>query len=279
MAYRLTWTDNNGADYPEDGFRVYRSATTIDPAALPAPIATLPPDTTQWDDTSPPSTAYYRVSAFKGAVEAVSDELVKGASGLGYASYTPVAGTWVESNSGTPDTSTYTGGKITVIHVGDKNLTRWNTDIPAGDFDVVFRAKPTLSDNTYIGMGFWAGTSAGTDQLIKSVGYLYGGKHANQWWRGSNNSFVSENVLASSIAFPSGSAEYWRITRSGTTITWYRSPDGLTWTLMDTEPEANFSGTVDRVGFLLNTFNVPSGVTNTVVLEGYDPTGPQPEAT
>ena len=281
MAFRLTWTNNNGPDFPEDGFKVYRDIAPMDPSALPAPLATLPADTTQWDDVSPLADAYYRVAAYKGATLAVSDELHAGVGGvgLGYASYTPVAGAWGESHVATPDTSTYVGGIITLQHVGDNNFSRWNIDVPAGDFDIVMRANLTLFDYTVIGMGFFAGTSSGADQLLKSLGYLFNGSYAHQWWRASNNSFVSENRI-SNVVFPSGGKiEYWRITRVGTTLTWFRSDDGLVWTQMSTEPEASFGGAVDRVGFMLNTYLVSSGVVNTVVLEGYDTTGPQPEAT
>jgi len=83
MAFRLTWTDNNGPDFQEDGFKVYRDVAPMNPSALPAPIATLPADTTQWDDVSPLASAYYRVSAFKGAVEAVSDEISMSSGGGG----------------------------------------------------------------------------------------------------------------------------------------------------------------------------------------------------
>jgi hypothetical protein len=213
-------------------------------------------------------------------IDAISGGGGGGGVGLGYASYTPVSGVWTESNSWTPDISDYSGGQITVQHISNQWLTRWNTSVPsAGDFDVVFRADLTLVDDTYIGMGFWAGTSLGTDQWLKSVGYLFGGSYAQQWWRASNDSFTSQGRIEDVTFPPPGKIEYWRITRIGTTLTWYRSDDGLTWTQMSTESESVFGGAVDRVGFLLNTNAVNAGVINRVVLQGYDPTGPQPEAT
>ena len=74
MAIRLTWDDNN-AD--EDGHRVYRDTGPMDTESLPEPLAELNADVTQYDDTDvvPGTTYYYRVSAVRSAVEAVSDEV------------------------------------------------------------------------------------------------------------------------------------------------------------------------------------------------------------
>lgn len=74
MSIRLTWEDINPG---EDGFRVYRSTATMDPQALPAPIATLAPDVFEFEDitVSEETEYFYRVSAFKGALEAVSGEV------------------------------------------------------------------------------------------------------------------------------------------------------------------------------------------------------------
>ena len=78
MVVRLTWTDNNGPEFPEDGHRIYRTITPIDLLALPAPLADLPPDTVTWDDTAPLPSAYYTVSAYKGSVEKFSTEILVG---------------------------------------------------------------------------------------------------------------------------------------------------------------------------------------------------------
>ena len=74
MAVRLTWQDNNAS---EDGHKVYRSTSTMDPEALPAALDTLAADVTEYVDNTAVAgtTYYYRVSAYKGAVEAVSDEV------------------------------------------------------------------------------------------------------------------------------------------------------------------------------------------------------------
>lgn len=73
MTIRLNWEDNNLA---EDGHRVYRGTTPLDPEDLPLPLAELGPDVTTWDDTDvePSTTYFYRVTAVMGDVEAVSDE-------------------------------------------------------------------------------------------------------------------------------------------------------------------------------------------------------------
>lgn len=81
MGFRLTWQDNNAS---EDGHRIYRSTTPMDPEDLPAPLATIGAGVTTWDDTTAAEgvTYYYRVSAFKGDAEAVSSE-VEGVPGGG----------------------------------------------------------------------------------------------------------------------------------------------------------------------------------------------------
>jgi hypothetical protein len=71
---RLTWQDPNP---DEDGHRVYRSATSMDPNDLPAPLAALGVDVEAYDDEAVEEneTWFYRVSAFRGDGEAVSDEI------------------------------------------------------------------------------------------------------------------------------------------------------------------------------------------------------------
>lgn len=73
MTVRLTWVDNN-AD--ETGHQIYRSTSPMDPAALPAPIATLAADVTTYDDTTAPADTdcYYRVAAVRNGGLAVSSE-------------------------------------------------------------------------------------------------------------------------------------------------------------------------------------------------------------
>lgn len=74
MGYRLRWRDLN---LSEDGHRVYRSTSEIDPGNLPVPLAVLGPDITAYDDHTALDEVkyYYRVSAFIGAQEEVSLEV------------------------------------------------------------------------------------------------------------------------------------------------------------------------------------------------------------
>lgn len=74
MGYLLSWKDNN---LSEDGHRIYRSSTPIDPDNLPEPLAVVGADLTQFEDVTAEEGVlyYYRVSAFKGASEAVSVEI------------------------------------------------------------------------------------------------------------------------------------------------------------------------------------------------------------
>lgn len=74
MGVRLTWKESN---IGEEGHRVYRSASPMDPENLPPPIATLGPNATEYqDDPLPTGVPYfYRVGAFTGAIERVSEEV------------------------------------------------------------------------------------------------------------------------------------------------------------------------------------------------------------
>lgn len=75
MGFLVTWRDRNVA---EEGHNVYRSDAPMDPQNLPAPIASVGPDITEWEDGTvvPGNTYYYRVGALtaSGGVEMVSDE-------------------------------------------------------------------------------------------------------------------------------------------------------------------------------------------------------------
>lgn len=75
MAYVfLAWREKND---DEDGFRIYRSQTPIDVNSPPPPLATLPPDSTTYNDENVDEleTYYYRVSTFKGNAEVFSSEI------------------------------------------------------------------------------------------------------------------------------------------------------------------------------------------------------------
>lgn len=74
MSIRLTWEDVNPG---EDGFRIYRAESTIDPQALPPSLAALAPDIYEFEDSgvTPGVEYFYRVSVFKGSLEVVSEEV------------------------------------------------------------------------------------------------------------------------------------------------------------------------------------------------------------
>lgn len=70
----LTWDDLNAS---EEGHRVYRSLTPMDPGALPSPLAVLGPNVTTYDDLDivAEELYYYRVSVYSGALEKTSGEV------------------------------------------------------------------------------------------------------------------------------------------------------------------------------------------------------------
>lgn len=75
MTIRLTWEDKNQS---ETGHRVYRSDAPMHLSALPEPLAELGANVTSYDDTTVEDgmTYYYRVSAVKPPIEAVSEEIM-----------------------------------------------------------------------------------------------------------------------------------------------------------------------------------------------------------
>lgn len=74
MGFLIEWDDPN---ITEDGHRLYRSTSPMDPQNMPAPIAELGPDVVQYEDgdVTPGLTYFYRVGAYIGSVEMLSDEL------------------------------------------------------------------------------------------------------------------------------------------------------------------------------------------------------------
>lgn len=73
MSVRLTWTNISSG---HDGTYVYRSTLTMDPQALPAPVADLPAGSEEYIDGGVSGgTRYYRVQDHEGgSVSLVSDE-------------------------------------------------------------------------------------------------------------------------------------------------------------------------------------------------------------
>lgn len=119
MPVRLVWQDNNTS---EEGHRVYRSTSPMDPNNLPAPLAALGVDVTEYiDDTvTADVTYYYRVSAYKGAAESVSSEVEILASDSGvptlnldlWYKMTDISGTLVPDSAGTNDGSLTNGPTV-----------------------------------------------------------------------------------------------------------------------------------------------------------------------
>jgi fibronectin type 3 domain-containing protein len=71
---RLTWNDVNDS---EQGHRIYRSTSPMNPGNMPVPMAMLGPNVTSYDDmnVSEGETYYYRVSAYQRKMEMISDEI------------------------------------------------------------------------------------------------------------------------------------------------------------------------------------------------------------
>lgn len=74
MSITLNWTDNND---DETGFRIYRSETPINLAALPAPLVELPAETFSYVDTTAEflKPYHYVISTLRGAEEVFSQPI------------------------------------------------------------------------------------------------------------------------------------------------------------------------------------------------------------
>jgi len=74
MSVLLTWDDNNTV---EDGHRIYRSTSPMDPQNLPAPLAEVGPNVREYldQDVEPAITYYYRVAAFLAGLQQVGPEI------------------------------------------------------------------------------------------------------------------------------------------------------------------------------------------------------------
>src|SRR6056297_2053354 len=71
---KLTWQVNTIGN---EGQCIYRATSPMDPGSLPTPLADLGPSVAEYEDTDAAQGQcyYYRVSAYDGSNEAVSDEI------------------------------------------------------------------------------------------------------------------------------------------------------------------------------------------------------------
>lgn len=74
MSVLLTWDDDNVV---EEGHRIYRSTSQMDPQNLPAPLVEVGPNVREYvdQDVEPSTTYYYRVAAFLGGLQLVGPEV------------------------------------------------------------------------------------------------------------------------------------------------------------------------------------------------------------
>lgn len=155
VTVRLTWTDNSIGETEQ---RIYRSTSTINPAALPAPLATVGADVTTYADTTAvdDTTYYYRVAAVGvSGVVAVSDEFVWGAvAGPTYYTMAQVFLTENIASMTLPGMVTWQSAKYDTAGIWDAaNPTRLT--VPAGAslvrvFARLRRANLTSSSSNFI---------------------------------------------------------------------------------------------------------------------------------
>lgn len=139
MTVRLTWVDNN---VDETGHQIYRSTSPMDPAALPAPIATLAADVTTYDDTTAPADTdcYYRVAAVRNGELAVSSESMIN-TGTVVAPTPPAIGEyWTGQGGYYAGDITYADGRQFHLVVADKS---------ADNLGIQWKTSRTLTAGTF----------------------------------------------------------------------------------------------------------------------------------
>lgn len=173
MAFKLFWDDPNLA---EEGHKVYRDTSPMNPLALPTEIATLGPNVVEYeddDDTIVDSTTYYyRVSAYVTGTEKVSDEITLSADSSSpivgdanfYYKMDDITGTTLADSLGKSD-GTLVNGPTQVTF----GVTGYALQFDGIDQRVILN-NPKLSTDSFTNLsaGCWFKTSAGGDMIFMS---------------------------------------------------------------------------------------------------------------
>jgi len=113
----LRWQDTNNIEL---GHKIYRSVTPMDIQNMPAPIATLNPNTTEYTDEAviEGNFYYYRVSAYTTNGEEFSNEVYAEARLLGPGSDVLIAGDMTAGFFGEVDSSELITGDALAMEIG-----------------------------------------------------------------------------------------------------------------------------------------------------------------
>ncbi len=189
----------------------------------------------------------------QGRITNAVDVAISGGGGgsSGEASLTPptlAAYTWL--NQGTAS-AVDNGNGISLFapSAGSTQVRALYKTIAAGDFDVKIRIKGITNGLGTPAFGMLCQNSGSGKLLLMAYEPSANNLYFQRW--NSVTSFNSQiSVRGVYPAF-----NWFRVTRVGTTITYYLSVDGLDWTSIGTEAEGTFSGTIDRIGFSANINN------------------------
>lgn len=117
-----------------------------------------------------------------------------------------------------------------------------------GDWEFTLAMRHLEESTTkYGGLILRDGSTAFTGKSIVFGNYQYDGGAGRLVQRQNNNAYVA-NPVQDGVAMATGSVRYHRVTKSGTNLLFYFSTDGVTWTLLLTEPLATHILTVAWVG-------------------------------
>ena len=196
---RLIWDDNANN---EDGQRVYRSTSPIDPLALPTPLASIAADVRQYDDTTAveDTVYYYRISTYRGTVESVSDEIVVTAT---VSALPAVADDNAIHDADLTSTASWTGDTVDLLSTGrtlglngaDKDVSHSfaPATVTSGDFVVYYRLQLQSGSAT------WTLHPSGGEEVQLSLGYRWSTGFVAPGWV----SFAGKNagVWSSTVEF------------------------------------------------------------------------------
>lgn len=215
------------ADYTIAGLIV-----TLGDAAVASDVYTI----TYWASTAPAATTW-RVS--------LSDE-------FNDSSIDP-KWSWLHQGSGTISES---GSTTTLATPSPSGTVSRGQPAPAGDFELSFYSTLTTAGGQFFSSGLLLYDSATGKHIT------FG--HSQQ---GSSGPTTNVRLWSGSLASPSWGGDsyegatqnYVRITKTGTTLSFYTSPDGTTWTLRNSQALSAFLGAITNIGFCIGMTNTQTG--------------------
>lgn len=207
------------------------------------------------------------------------------AYGLGHARFTAPGDTLTAQNSSTPISNGFEAGTghWSIVHNGDDGTSIAYQAVAAGDFDKVFVLSPSLLEDGSSTGSFGIFVGDGTNSSAVLIADEDPFRVVKNFFDTNRTTFVSSSASFTGDAgipplVPFNGLVYMRVTRVGTTITFYLSNNGFDWWDVETGTDTeNNMASITELGIWFDT----AGRANTqdvwLRLVGLDD-GPQLEA-